>query len=56
MTSSARASTSGAIVRSSADSMKRKALQLASRFHELLIDLLAKRLVLTDRLLKTLLN
>jgi sulfate permease, SulP family len=42
--------------RSSADSMKRKALQLASRFHELLIDLLAKRLVLTDRLLKTLLN
>ena len=42
--------------RSSADSMKRKALQLASRFHELLIDLLANRLVLTDRLLKTLLN
>ena len=41
--------------RASADTLKRKVPQLASRFHELLIDLLANRLVLTDRLLKTLL-
>jgi SulP family sulfate permease len=42
--------------RSSADSLTRKIPQMASSFHELLIDLLANRLVLTDRLLKTLLN
>ena len=42
--------------RSNADSLKRKAPQLASRLHEVLTNLLANRLVLTDRILKTLIN
>jgi SulP family sulfate permease len=42
--------------RSNADSLKRRAPSLAASFHEVLIYLLANRLVLTDRILKTLLN
>jgi SulP family sulfate permease len=42
--------------RSSADSLKRKAPQLASMLHEVLIYLLANRLILTDGILKTLIN
>jgi SulP family sulfate permease len=42
--------------RSSADSLKRKTPQLASNFHQVLIYLLANRLVLTDRILKTQFN
>jgi SulP family sulfate permease len=42
--------------RSSADSLKRKAPQLASSFHEVLIYLLANRLIITDGILKTLIN
>ena len=42
--------------RSRADLLKGKVPQLASRLHEVLTNLLANRLVLTDRILKTLLN
>jgi len=42
--------------RSSADSLRRTAPQLAAQFHEVLIHILANRLVLTDRLLRSLLH
>jgi sulfate permease, SulP family len=42
--------------RSSADSLRRKSPELASSFQKVLIYLLANRLVLTDRILKTLIN
>jgi hypothetical protein len=44
------------VSRSNANSLKRRAPRLTASFHEVLIHLLANRLVLTDRLLKTLLN
>jgi sulfate permease, SulP family len=42
--------------RSNADSLKRNVRQLASSFNEVLIYLLANRLVLTDRILSSVLN